>query len=264
MSSWLVVGASRGIGLEYVQQLSSDSNKTVIALIRSQATAAPLNELAAERKNIHVILADISSPQKLQLAAEEVSEITGGGLDVLVYNAFLPGTEAFSLSLSGFVGNEEGLERELIEPLKANVIHLIHAVNAFLPLIRKGSAKKLIYITSGNGVPEVIRVSGIPNLLGYCTSKAAGNIVMAKYHAELQGEGIKTLSLSPGWVDTESGRPPPEAFDALVAAFQKIQPDVTGPISTEKSVRLQLGVIDRLDASQSGMVLSQNGNDVWF
>jgi len=265
MSSWLVVGASRGIGLEYVQQLSADPNKTVVALIRSQNTAGPLNELAAERKNIHVVLTSIGSPQKLQLAAEEVSNITGGGLDVLVYNAFLPGTEAFQLPPSAFVGKEEDLERELIEPLKVNVIHLVQAINAFLPLVRKGSAKKLIYITSGNGVPEISRVCEIPNLLGYCTSKAAGNIVMAKYHAELKSEGIKTLSLSPGWVDTESGRPPTqEAFDWLLSAFKKMQPDVTGPITAEESVRLQLEVVDGLDASNSGMVLSQHGDDKWF
>ncbi|KAK3714721.1 hypothetical protein LTR37_007701 [Vermiconidia calcicola] len=265
MSSWVIVGASRGIGLEYVQQLSNDPNKIVVATIRSQASAGPLNQLAAERKNIHVILTDISSPPKLQLAAEEVSNITGGGLDVLVFNAFLPGTEAFQLPTTAFAGKEAELERELIEPLKVNVIHLIHAINAFLPLVRKGSAKKIIYITSGNGDVNVSRICEIPNLLGYCTSKAAGNIVMAKYHAELKREGIKTLSLSPGWVDTDSGRPEtPEAFDWLLSAFQKIQPDVTGPTTAEKSVRLQLGVIDELDAGKSGMVLSQNGNDTWF
>ena len=73
----------------------------MVALIRNQATAGPLNELAAERKNIYVILTDISSPQKLQLAAEEVSNLTGGGLDVMIFNAFLPGTEAFQLPASG-------------------------------------------------------------------------------------------------------------------------------------------------------------------
>ena len=72
-------------------------------------------------------------------------------------------------------------------------------------MVRKGDMKKLIYITSGNGDHNFIRISEVPNLLGYCTSKAAGNIVMAKYAAELKGEGIKALSLSPGWVDTDTG-----------------------------------------------------------
>jgi NAD(P)-dependent dehydrogenase (short-subunit alcohol dehydrogenase family) len=267
MSSWVIVGASRGIGLEYVQQLSSDSSKTIFAIIRNRATASKLTELAAERKNIQIVLTDIGNPQKLLVAAEEVSWATGGGLDVLIFNAFLPGTENILLPVSAFAGKEEALERELVEPLKANAAHLITTVNTFLPLIRKGSAsaRKIIYITSGNGVPDVSRVAGIPNLLGYCVSKAAGNVIMAKYHAELSVEGIKTLSLSPGWVDTDSGRPPTqEAFNQLLAAFQKIEPNLKGMISTETSVRLQLKVIDDLDDTKSGMVLSQNGNTDWF
>ena len=58
--------------------------------------------------------------------------------------------------------------------------------------------------------------------------------------------------------------PTSEVHDALVTAFQKVQPGVTGPITPEESVRLQLKVIDDLTISKSGMVLSQNGNDVWF
>jgi NAD(P)-dependent dehydrogenase (short-subunit alcohol dehydrogenase family) len=32
------------------------------------------------------------------------------------------------------------------------------------------------------------------------------NIVATKFGAELAGEGIKTLSLSPGWVATDAGQ----------------------------------------------------------
>ena len=86
---------------DQLDEQSSDPKKIVFALIRSQATAGDLNKLTAERKNIHVILTDISNPQKLQVAAGEVSNITGGGLDVLIFNAFLPGTEGFQLPASG-------------------------------------------------------------------------------------------------------------------------------------------------------------------
>ena len=94
MASWAVVGSARGIGFEFVQQISARSNTTVIAFIRSQRTAGPLNELAAQRKNIHVIEIDISSPANLKSTAEKVGGITNGKLDVLICNAYLPGTEA--------------------------------------------------------------------------------------------------------------------------------------------------------------------------
>lgn len=68
-----------------------------MALIRSQTTAGPLNDLAAARKNIHVVETDISSVSKLKETAAKVDSILGGKLDVLIYNAYLAGTEAMTL-----------------------------------------------------------------------------------------------------------------------------------------------------------------------
>lgn len=70
---------------------SSDANNTVFALIRSQATAGPLNELASTHKNIHVIETDISSLTSLEKTAATISNATGGKLDVLIYNAYSSG-----------------------------------------------------------------------------------------------------------------------------------------------------------------------------
>lgn len=65
----------------------------MVALIRSQATAGPLNELAAKRNNIKVIETDISSVDKLKETAESISKVTLGKLDVLIYNAYSAGTD---------------------------------------------------------------------------------------------------------------------------------------------------------------------------
>ena len=63
-------------------------------MIRSQKTAGPLNELAAFRKNIHVLETDIANPAKLKETAGEIGSITGNKLDVLIYNAFFHGDSA--------------------------------------------------------------------------------------------------------------------------------------------------------------------------
>lgn len=114
MVSWAITGATRGIGLGFVQNLvsqpevvalsegstlltavpqSSDSNNQVFALIRSLATAGPLKELATKRKNIHIIVTDIADPAKLDEAAAEVSKITAGSLDILILNAGSAGSD---------------------------------------------------------------------------------------------------------------------------------------------------------------------------
>lgn len=82
----------------------------------------------------------------------------------------------------------------------------IFSINAFLPLIRKGAEKKLVYITSGAGDVDMTRNSRLSAQIGYSTSKAGGNIVMAKYAGELAEEGIKTVSISPGWVETPASK----------------------------------------------------------
>ena len=82
----------------------------------------------------------------------------------------------------------------------------MYTINAFLPLIKNGSEKKIIFISSGIADVDVIRTTAVPFQIGYSVSKAGANTVMAKYAVELAAEGILTLSLSPGWVATDAGR----------------------------------------------------------
>ena len=90
--------------------------------------------------------------------------------------------------------------------MKVNVLQQVSTINAFLPLIRKGELKKIIYITSGIADINLNRICELPGFMGYSISKASGNIVMAKYSVELKQEGIKVLSLAPGWVETDTGK----------------------------------------------------------
>ncbi|KAL6811851.1 hypothetical protein V8C40DRAFT_283817 [Trichoderma camerunense] len=266
MPSWAIVGATRGIGFEYVNQLSSDAQNEVFALIRSQKTAGPLNELASSRKNIHVLETDIGNPAKLKETSGEIGNIGGGKLDVLVYNAFFHGDSA-ELSPSAFAGREEELENHFFGPLKVNALHLIHTVNAFLPLIKQGSEKKIVYISSPSGDLELTRVSEISTAVGYSVSKAAGAIVMTKYASELKSEGIRTLSISPGWVETDAAKDmvtAPGAFEAILSTLRKYDPNVKGMISPKESVESMLSVIKGLDESISGKFLSHKGNLEWF
>lgn len=63
-------------------------------------TAAPLHELAARRKNVHIIVTDISDPIKLDEAAADVSKVTAGSLDVLILNAGSAGPDTAVLTPS--------------------------------------------------------------------------------------------------------------------------------------------------------------------
>jgi NAD(P)-dependent dehydrogenase (short-subunit alcohol dehydrogenase family) len=88
MPSYLITGASRGIGLSFLENLSSNPDNTVIGLVRnvadSEAKVASWN-----RNNIHFVQGDLSNYESLKSAAEATAKITGGSLDVLIANAGL-------------------------------------------------------------------------------------------------------------------------------------------------------------------------------
>lgn len=72
---------------------SSEPTNQVFALIRNRKTAGPLEELASNRKNIHILQTEISDPEKLDETAAEIAKVTCGSLDVLVLNAASAGPE---------------------------------------------------------------------------------------------------------------------------------------------------------------------------
>ncbi len=113
MVSWAVTGATRGIGFGYIENLSADPNNQVFALIRSLRTAGPLQELAAKRKNVHIVLTDLYDIKKLHVAAADVAKVTGGSLDFLVLNAGSAGPDTNVWSPTAFIGKEDSLEIEI-------------------------------------------------------------------------------------------------------------------------------------------------------
>ena len=80
----------------------------------------------------------------------------------------------------------------------------MYVINAFLELIRNGKEKKIVFVSSQCGDIEFTRITGLPTLVGYSIAKAGMNIIMTKFGIELAQYGIKTVSISPGWVNTEA------------------------------------------------------------
>jgi NAD(P)-dependent dehydrogenase (short-subunit alcohol dehydrogenase family) len=102
-------------------------------------------------------------------------------------------------------GKEDLLQSEIDVGLKNNMFSNVYIINAFLSLVRAGQEKKVIFITSQSGDIEFTRRTGFATLVGYSVSKIGMEMIMTKYACELAGEGIKFLSLAPGWVDTDAG-----------------------------------------------------------
>ncbi|KAI9058917.1 short-chain dehydrogenases/reductase [Trametes sanguinea] len=267
MPSYVVTGVSRGIGLEFVNQLTKDQANVVFGLARNPQNAPKLLELQRSRPNLHIIKADIVDLPSLKAAAAEVEKVTGGSLDYLINNAAQVFNERSWLTLTTYP-EDQLLEADLIEAFRTNVVGVVHTTNAFLPLLRAGAAKKVVSISTGVADGDLIVKARFVIQGPYCISKAALNAAVAKYAAELRDEGFTFLALSPGLVDTAEKPPTPEEleqFKGMVAGFKEYAPHWDGkPITPETSVRLMLGVIERSSVEDTGAFLSHWGNKQWL
>jgi NAD(P)-dependent dehydrogenase (short-subunit alcohol dehydrogenase family) len=99
--------------------------------------------------------------------------------------------------------NFEVFEKDLLENLEVNLIGVIKTIQAFIPLIRNGKAKKVLTISTGMADPDLINEYEVDFAAPYAISKGALNIAVAKYNALYKKEGILFLAVSPGYVATE-------------------------------------------------------------
>ncbi|KAJ7042994.1 hypothetical protein C8F04DRAFT_1251801 [Mycena alexandri] len=267
MPSYVVTGAARGIGLEFVKQLSADGQNDVFALVRNKTTATHLTALA--RNNIVVLEADVTDAKALNLAAAEVSKTTGGKLDYLINNAGGSNSLGITITELQVFPNPEAIEEDLLYNFKLNVVSVVHSINAFLPLLKSGTAKKVVSISSGLGDLDFTLQADSTAQPSYSVAKAALNMVVAKFAVELKSEGFVFLALSPGVVNTSStavsapSEKTIEEMKRLGGAIMKVVPEFKGPLKPEESVRMQLEVIHRWTVEDSGAFVSHLGNKQW-
>lgn len=70
-TTYLITGASRGLGLEYTRQLLTlDTSSKIIATARNPATATELNELSSKNEGrIKVIKLDVTDAEQVKVGS---------------------------------------------------------------------------------------------------------------------------------------------------------------------------------------------------
>lgn len=140
MATYLITGASRGIGLELTKQLldlpASQVSK-VFAIARNTETDAikQLEQKYADR--LYPVSASVDTTASVQKAVEVVkAKLNGQSLDVLVNNAGITGLTN---------GSIKDMELDqLTQILDVNVVGVQRVTAAFFPLLEHGSQKKVI------------------------------------------------------------------------------------------------------------------------
>ncbi|PMB67510.1 putative oxidoreductase [Beauveria bassiana] len=207
----LIVGASRGIGRELVQQLAQQQPRgQVIASVRSAVDFGG-------SPNIRSITLDQSSAKSISEAAFGVA-----ALDTLVVNAA--------------VGDDERLldtsDERMAEYMDVNVTGVLRIVKAFLPALKARKTRQIVLVSSASG-SLTRQVNARAGFKGpYAVSKAALNMVAVQLHNELhESDGFTVVPIHPGWVSTDMGRiggdggmPVSKSVAGIVKILDKLTP----------------------------------------
>jgi NAD(P)-dependent dehydrogenase (short-subunit alcohol dehydrogenase family) len=199
MTTALVTGANKGIGFE-TARLLGERGWTVLAAARDpelgRDAAARLRDGGADAHDIEL---DVTDEASVARAADRVAA-EHGALDVLVNNAGIAR------------GDGRGLPSEttlatLRQVYETNVFGVVAVTNAFLPLLLRAPAARIVNVSSEVGSiasmtdPEspMWPMASVP----YPSSKTALNMVTAMYAKELRETPVKVNAANPGYCATD-------------------------------------------------------------
>ncbi|KAF2870607.1 hypothetical protein BDV95DRAFT_574221 [Massariosphaeria phaeospora] len=271
MPTYVITGVSKGLGWEFLNQLSSDSSNTVIGLVRNKpATEKRVAEELSGRTNITILHGDLVDYSSLEKAAADTAAITGGSIDYLIANAAQVTEYDAYRSIDSLATDPGELTKQFRSQMETNVLANIYLYHLFMPLILEGKIKKVVFISSGMGDLELTRNFNIDVTPVYSTTKAAMNMINAKFSARYKKEGVLFLSICPGMVDvgkfSEVTAEQGARLGETVGKFKMYAPDWQGPDTPPSSVKAVLSVVNQcsLENGDSGAFLSHYGDKQWL
>jgi NAD(P)-dependent dehydrogenase (short-subunit alcohol dehydrogenase family) len=203
MPTALVIGASRGIGLEFTRQYLADGWR-VFGTFRSEADRIRLRDMGAHTLKLDVLDAGDLAGVSWQLDDEKI--------DVLVMNAGVYGPRTS-------VVQRPPTQEEFDQVMRTNVLSAMRLMPLVGPLL-SGTGGTLAFVSSRMGS---ITEASVGYGMLYRVSKAAVNMVAKLAHTDLSPSGIRVITLHPGWVRTDMGGPNAEVDVAhSVAGMRRV------------------------------------------
>ncbi|WP_342618937.1 SDR family oxidoreductase [Rhodoferax sp. GW822-FHT02A01] len=200
----LILGASRGIGLEFTRQYL-EAGERVIATARDAAGMQRLTDMGAQALKL-----DVSNPASISGLSWQLD---GEKIDIALYVAGIYTTEG---ALS------PPTQQQFDQVMHTNVLGAMQAIPQVAPWVEE--AKGIFaFITSGMG-----QISTVESSFGwtYRVSKAALN--MAVVAAQPDYPKATFIALCPGWVQTDmGGTGAPLTVEASVGAMRHTLSRVT-------------------------------------
>jgi NAD(P)-dependent dehydrogenase (short-subunit alcohol dehydrogenase family) len=191
MKTALVTGANKGIGYEVACQLAGKGFQVFVGARNRKAGLKAVDEIAKDGGQAKFLEIDVADNESVTAAAGEFAR-AADHLDVLVNNAgiIVDGDDAI-LEIS---------DELLRKTLETNTLGALRVTRAFVRLLGKSKAPRVINVSSGGGQLTGGADGWSP---AYCISKTALNSVTAQLATALPKFAVN--SVCPGWVRTDMG-----------------------------------------------------------
>lgn len=199
MTTALITGANRSIGLETAKQLSQKGLFVYLGsrdLAKGEAIVKELNEKGFQ--NIKAIEIDVTNQESIS-AAKTTVENEQGKLDILINNAGILGVNPQTAA--------ETSVDDIKEVFETNFFGVINVTQAFLELLKKSDSPRISNITSGLGS---LTLHSDPSwkyyqvkAAAYGPSKSALNAYTIVLAYELKDLPFKVNAIDPGYTATD-------------------------------------------------------------
>ena len=218
MTSVLVTGSSRGIGLEWCRQYA-EAGWRVFATCRHPQTADALRDLARPHPRLTVHRLDVADPESVYALRADLQD---EAIDVLVNNA---GVYFEKHAPTAALRYDEWLQT-----LAVNTLGPVRVTEALGDLVARSHRRLVVTLSSHMGaIADIVT----PGDTAYRSSKAALNAAMKGLAAALGERGVGVLLLHPGWVRTRMGGPdaaltPAASVAAMRTLVEAFRMDMSG------------------------------------
>jgi len=195
----VIVGVSRGLGLEFATQYLADGWR-VVGTVRHESDAAPLRKLGIN----DVFILDVRNEDDFEEFAAALKK-RGIVPNVIIHNAGVNIRPNVTFAETNFADWEH--------TLGVNVVGAVGTARYLVPLLATGTEAKAVFLSSELG--SITQCFG--GMLPYRASKAALNMLVKSLSIEQAPRKVVCLALHPGWVKTDMGGPeaPLEAPDSI-------------------------------------------------
>lgn len=186
----IVTGASRGIGLAIATALAQDGYAVTLTARRPEPLAATAAALAGRGFDVQHVTADLAQEDGIRAIVAAHRE-RYGRLDVLVNNG--------GIGVGAAAGEQQTKLVDL--QLDVNLRAIVLMYREALALLRAAAAER--------GRAQVVNVASIAGkqpaawMSVYSAAKAGVIAFSEAMNRELGADGIRSVALCPGWVDTD-------------------------------------------------------------